>query len=317
VNAVRLRDVISFLAFGVIIAVVLFYFGTLGLRLSPPSDRIDLSMDVPDVNGLVAGSNVLLRGAPVGKVTSTTTSIDAATVGFYVDGDHEIPVDTEVRLENLSALGESYIELLPRSGSGEMLRDDQHISAESVVQPPSISELATSIVRVLHQLDPDALARIIGEAKTALPDPNVVLPNLSNASTKFNNMLNGLNGQGRELLSNFQALLHNAEWVNPSLTALTPDLLAIGVNGQDFFKHLPILFSRDEPETIQHLNNLVARFQTLIDERGGDLKILGEALQPKLNTIAGALMNFDSGQILDHFLQQVPADGAITLRVRP
>ncbi len=29
-------------------------------------------------------------------------------------------------------------------------------------------------------------------------------------------------------------------------------------------------------------------------------------MQPKLNEIAGVLMNFDSGQILDHFLQQVP-----------
>jgi len=28
-------------------------------------------------------------------------------------------------------------------------------------------------------------------------------------------------------------------------------------------------------------------------------------------------MNFDTGQILDHFLQQAPADGIITLRVRP
>lgn len=307
----------SFLAFGAIIAVVLFYFASLGLRVNPPTDRTDVSMNVPDVNGLVAGSNVLLRGAPVGKVTATSTSIDSATINFYVEGRYQVPVDTEVRLENLSALGESYIELLPRSDGGQMLHDGQHISTESVVQPPSISELATSIVRVLHQLDPGALARIIGEASAALPDPNVVLPNLANASVKFNNMVNGMNGQGRALLANFQTLLQNAEWVNPNLTSLTPEVLAIGVNGQDFFKHMVILFSRDEPEGIRNLNNLVARFQTLLDERGGDLKILGEALQPKLNAIAGTLMNFDTGQILDHFLQQVPADGTITLRVRP
>jgi hypothetical protein len=66
-----------------------------------------------------------------------------------------------------------------------------------------------------------------------------------------------------------------------------------------------------------NLNNLVVRIQALLDDRGGDLKVLGEAFQPKLNAIAGALMNFDTGQILDHFLDQVPADGTITLRVRP
>jgi phospholipid/cholesterol/gamma-HCH transport system substrate-binding protein len=316
-NAVRLRDVMSYLAFAVIIAIVLGYFWSLGLRVNPPSDRTNLSMDVPETNGLVVGSNVLLRGAPVGKVTNTKTSIRAATVGFWVDGRYRIPVDTEVRLENLSALGESYIELMPRSDGGQMLKDNQHIAAESVIQPPSISELATSVVRVLNQLDPDALKRIISESNAALPDPTVVLPNLSRASTLFNNMINNMHGQGRELLSNFQSLLQNADWVNPDLNTIVPQADAIGVYWQDFYKHLPILFSRDEPEGVKNFNNLVARVQGLLDTNGGDLKVLGEAFQPKLNTIAGVLMNFDSGQILDHFLQQVPADGTITLRVKP
>lgn len=313
----KMRDVMSYLVFAIIIAVVLGYFATLGLRVYAPSDRTNLSMDVPDVNGIVVDSNVLLRGAPVGKVTNTRTSPQAAAIDFYVDGRYHIPVDTEVRLENLSALGESYIELMPRSDGGRMLMDDERISAKSVVQPPSISELATSVVRVLNQLDPDALKRIISESNAALPDPTTVLPNLSRASTLFNNMLNGLNGQGRALLSNFQTLLVNAEWVNPDLTDLTPDLRAIGKDWQDFFKHLPVLASRNNPENLTNLNNLVGRLQTLLNDRGGDLKVLGEAFQPKLNTIAGVLMNFDSGQILDHFLQQVPADGAITLRVIP
>jgi phospholipid/cholesterol/gamma-HCH transport system substrate-binding protein len=317
VNAVRVRDVISYLVFAAIIAIVLAYFGSLGLHVRPPSGRTNLTMDVPDVNGLVADSNVLLRGVPVGKVTNTKTSVGAASIDFYVDGRYKIPADTVVQLQNLSALGESYLELVPRSDGGPMLMDHQRISTESVVQPPSISELATSVVRVLHQLDPDALSRIIGEADVALPDPVVVLPNLSRATTLLNNMLNGLNGQGRELLSNFQTLIRNSEWVNPDLTAVTPTTKNLGLHFQDFYKHIPVLFSRDEPEGLQNLNNLVARLQTLLDTSGGDLKVLGEAFQPKLNTIAATLMNFDSGQILDHFLQQVPADGMITLRVTP
>jgi virulence factor Mce-like protein len=317
VNAIKAKDVTSYLAFAVIITVVLFYFGSLGLRVQPPSNRTNLSMDVPDVNGLVVDSNVLLRGVPVGKVTTTKTSLNSASIAFYVESPYQIPVDTEVQLQNLSALGESYIELVPRSDGGQMLKDNQHISTESVIQPPSISELATSVVRMLHQMNPEALARIISESDAALPDPVTVLPNLSRASNTFNNMLNGLNGEGRELLSNFGTLIHNSEWVNPDLTAFTPIARKAGVNWQDFYKHLPILLSRNEPESIAGLNNLVARLQALLDKSGGDLKVLGEALQPKLNTIAATLMNFDSGQILDHFLAQVPAEGLITLRVKP
>lgn len=315
--AISKKDVASYLAFVVIIAVVLYYFWSLGLRVKPPPNRTNVSMDVPDINGLVVDSNVLLRGVPVGKVTSTKTSLNAASIAFYVESRYQIPVDTEVQLQNLSALGESYIELVPRSAGGPMLKDKQHISTASVVQPPSISELATSVVRVLHQMDPDALARIIAESDAALPDPVAVLPNLSHASTALNNMLNGLNGEGRALLSNFGTLIHNSEWVNADLTTFTPIAEKAGRYWQDFYKHLPILLSHNEPESIAELNNLVARIQRLLDGNGGDLKVLGEALQPKLNTIAATLMNFDSGQILDHFLQQVPTDGMITLRVKP
>ena len=315
-NAVKFKDVLSYVVFAVIIAVVLVYFASFGLRLNPPDGRTNLSMAVPEINGIVADSNVLLRGAPVGKVVSTKTSIKAATIDFYVDPGYQIPVDSEVRLENLSALGESYLELLPRSSNGPMLKDGQQIATEAVVQPPSISELTASVVRLLDQLEPGALQRIIREADTAFPDPNVTLPNLSRASTTFNNMLNGLNGQGRVLLGNFQTLLQNAEWVNPDLTTLVPVVHDAGLYWQDFYKHIPILYGK-APENVLLLNNLLKRVQGLLDDNGGDLKVLGEAFQPKLNAIAGALMNFDSGQILDNFLQQVPADGTITLRVNP
>ena len=293
-NAIKPKDIASYLAFVVIIAIVLVYLGSLGLRVSPPEHRTNLSMSVPEINGLVPDSNVLLRGVPVGKVTRTSTGVSAASIDFWVDGEFKIPVDTRVELQNLSALGESYIELVPLSDDGPVLKDNQHISTDSVVAPASVSELATTATRILNQLEPGALQRIITEADAAFPDPV------------------------RVLLGNFGTLIRNSEWINPDLTAFTPNLSATTVYFQDFFKHLPIIFTGDySPGNFKQLKALVDRVQGLLDANGGDLKVLGEAFQPKLNTIAATLMNFDTGQILDNFLNQVPADGMITLRVRP
>ena len=308
---------VSFLAFAAMIVFVLGYFAVQGVRVTPPSDRIDLSMEVPDINGLVVGSNVLLRGVPVGKVTNTSTSLQAATIDFYVDGQQRVPVDTEVRLENLSTLGETYVGLIPKSDGGPILRDGQRLSTERLLPQPSISELATSVTRVLQQMDPGALERIIAESNAALPDPSAVLPNLSRASTLLNNTVNEMNGDGRVLLRNFQTLLANAEWVNPALVSLSPSVLDVGKGSQDLFKHLAILVHHGEPNNTRNLNKLVARIQAFLDDRGGDLKVVGEAFQPKLNAIAASLMNFDTGQLLDNFLEAVPADGPITLRVTP
>lgn len=313
----RLRDVVSFAAFAAIIVFVLAHFGTLGLRVNPPSERLTLSMEVSDINGLVSGSNVLLRGVPVGKVSSISTTVHAATVNFWIDRRYSIPIDSEVRVDNLSALGESYIGLRPRTATGPFLHDGQRIAAEAVTQPPSISELASSVVRVLNQLDAGALKRIVAELDTALPDPATVLPNLSRTSTLLRNTAADMHGSGRVLLDNFQALLQNAEWVGPVLTGLTPSLEETFRWSQDLFKGIPALLHRGEPVNTANLNRFVARIQGLLDISGGDLKVLGEAMLPKLNAISATLMNFDTGQILDNMLAAVPEDGTITLRVVP
>jgi virulence factor Mce-like protein len=311
----RIRDVVTFLAFAAMIAVTLGYIASLGVRVSPPSNRANVSMKVADINSLAVGSNVLLRGVPVGKVTTIQSAVDGATVGFYIDGHYHVPVDSDVRLENLSALGETYIGLVPKTQSGPMLHDGARIATQRVIAPASISELTTSTVRVLNQLDPDALKRIINETDTALPDPNTTLPNLSRASVLVRNVAADMHGQGRELLDNFQTLLQNAGWLGPLLADLTPFLPPIGTHTDRIIGTLPTAQLWGAPSLVWNLNRYLDRIQKFLDDSGGDFKVLGEALQPQLKGIAGALMNFDTGQILAHVLQSVPADGAITLHV--
>lgn len=313
----RLRDIVSFSAFALIVAFVLSYFGSLGIRVNPPEGRTNLSMDIPEINSLVTGSNVLLRGVPVGKVSNTSTTVHAATVDFWIDRHYRVPLDSEVRIENLSALGESYIALMPRSEGGPVLKDGQRIATEAITQPPSISELATSVVRVLDQLDVGAVTRIVHQLDAALPNPTTVLPNLSRTSILLRNAATDMRGRGRVLLDNFQALLQNAEWVGPVLDGLTPSLVETFRWSQDMFKGIPAFLHRGEPENITNFNNLIARVQNFLDIAGGDLKLLGEAMQPKLNAISATLMNFDTGQILDNLLAAVPPDGRITLRLAP
>src|SRR5277367_1033672 len=212
----------SFVAFGLIVAYAVYYIAALGVRLGPPDGRVNVAMQVPDINGLVVDSNVLLRGVPVGKVTAIDTSMQNATVRFYIDNRYPIPVDSDVRLENLSALGESYIGLLPRRSDGPMFHDGQQVATENVTQPASISELATSVVRVLNQMDPGQLNRLVDEADQALPPPNEVLPNLRRASTVLRDTAKSMHGRGSDMLANFQTLLQNAGFVGPILSEISP-----------------------------------------------------------------------------------------------
>jgi virulence factor Mce-like protein len=303
----------TFVAFCAMIAVLVGYIASLGIRVSPPASRTALSLDVADINNIDVGSNVLLRGVPVGKVSSIDTSVATAAIHFYIDGKYEVPVNSEVRLENLSALGESYIEFEPRVSGGPMFRTGQRIGGN---QPASISELGTSVVRVLNQLDPQQLSAVVGEADEGLPDPGRVLPNLARASVLLRNTTVDFKGQGRELLDNFQVLLQNADFVGPSLAGAAPGVqdLATLIHAGWNNGFAPIALNMIPPDLLQ-MSSLIQRIQKFLDDRGVDLKVLGTSTSANFKLIANALKNLDSGQILANLLATVPEDGSIELHV--
>lgn len=311
------RYLLSFAAFATIVCFCVFYIAALGVRVGPPEDRIAVSMEVPDVNGLVVDSNVLLRGVPVGKVTGISTTLAGATVDFYLTHDVPVPVDSEVRLENLSALGETYIGLVPRSSTGPFFQNGQRVVAADIVAPASISELSVSLARVLGQLEPDSLDNLVREADMAMPDPDVVLPNLARASVLLRNAVSSMDGRGSKLLDDFQILLRNAGFVGPRVAEIAPALLALGPEQFGLFnnaKHL--VDDTGSPEGLKNVGRLMKRVQKFLDDRGPDLKVFAEALTPNINGIAAAAMNIDTGQILSNMLAAYPEDGVVTLRLK-
>lgn len=309
------KNIASFTAFAVLIAIGASYILSFDFHTRTPDNRIDLSMEVPDVKGLVVGSSVLLRGASVGKITGVSSSDNAATIDFYVEGDHQIPVDSDVRLDNLSALGEAYVGFRPRTADGPMLTDGQHISTESITVPPSISQLATTVVRMLDQMDPDQLERILDESDAALPDPKVVLPNLSRASLLSRNMVVGMEGKGQQMLDNFQTLLQNADWVGPNLAELAPHLWDFGPAIADVWNGTMNAVVWNNPENMILFGKFLERIQLFLDTRASDLKVITQTLMPQFQGISGALMNFDTGRILSNVLAGIPEEGAIKLHV--
>jgi virulence factor Mce-like protein len=309
------KNVLSFAAFAALIAIAVAYIASFGLRMDPPNRHLNLSMAVPDVKGLVVGSSVLLRGVRIGEVTGVSSSVKDATIDFYVGADQRIPVDSDVRLDNLSALGEAYVGFLPRTDQGPVLTDGQRIAAANTTVPPSISQLATSVVRVLNQMDPEQLKRIVNEADAGLPNPGQVLPNLARASLLARNMVAGMDGKGQEVLDNFQTLLQNADWVGPKLADLSGPLREAGANASFMFNGMMNLTVWDNPKNIKLFGDFLGRIQRFLDDRGPDIKVITQAMLPQFDGISGALMNVDTAQILSNALSGIPEEGAITLRV--
>lgn len=312
-----LRATAVFVAFTAIVSAFLFYVAHLGVRIAPPENRTNLAMDVADANNLVVGSNVLLRGVPVGKVDRIESSISHATIHFYIDNKVRLPQDSLVRLENLSALGESYLELEPKNAGGPAYVDGQRIAEDSIVAPKSISELGATVVRTLKQLDPGQLQDVVNQADAALPDPYTVLPNLERAGKVLHNTTIGLNGQGRRALENLQSLLENAGFVGSVIAQAGPPLRDLGPQIALMWTHGAVAFTlrNDMPGDVYIFGKFMQRLQQFLDDRGADLRVLTEPLLPNVQAIASAVSNIDSSQVLTNLLAATPPDGAIELHV--
>lgn len=312
----RVRNLVSLTALVAVAGLALSYLAVLGIRPGPPGQRTVLTMTVGDANGLVAGSSVLLRGIPVGKVTALQPSAAGADITFYIDGDTTVPVDTDVRLDNLSALGETYIGLFPRSGGGAAVHSGQHLDTEKVTQPPSVAQLSASVVHLLNQVDPRQLADIVSEADRALPETQAVLPNLSRASALLASAVSSRPGQGKQILANFQSLLQNADFVGPDIAAAGPDIARVGPAYQALLvAAFRLLRQTGAPESIRDFGVYLGRIQKFLDQAAPDIKTLSETLLPNVTRISAAARGIDTSQLLDGALAAVPANGAVTLHV--
>ncbi|MFX0578491.1 MlaD family protein [Nocardia nepalensis] len=311
-----LRTIASAASLIAIVAASTIYISNLGVALGPPEHRITLVMTVGETNGLAVGSNVLLRGIPIGKVSALEPRVDGAVVTFYYDAAHHIPEDTQIQLDNMSALGETYIEMTPNVVDGPKLRDGQHLSTRQVIQQPTVSDLAASLVGLLQQVGPDEVARIVNETDTALPAQEDVLARLSRAGDLLSATVDGRPGQGREILANLQDLLKNAGFVGPALAATGPELPPVGAGWQSAIAgSFDLVEKTGAPQSISDFGAFLERILHFLDKSAPDLKVLAETLLPNVTSIGTAARHIDTGAMLGSALAAVPREGALTLHI--
>src|ERR1700726_4398615 len=103
-----------------VIAMALFYVQVptlLGIG------RMTVTLELPSTGGLYRFSNVTYRGVQIGKVTAVGPTANGAEATLSIDTSPKIPADVHAAVRSISAVGEQYIDLVPRSESAPYLRD--------------------------------------------------------------------------------------------------------------------------------------------------------------------------------------------------
>ncbi|MFC8529929.1 MlaD family protein [Nocardia sp. NPDC057227] len=313
----NLKTPLSVLGMVALAAGSLVYLGDIGLEPGAFADTSTASMTIPDTNGLVAGSRVLLRGVQVGHISAVHTSAAGVTVDWNYERDTRIPVASRFRVDNLSALGEAYLAVLPPSSSGPFLADGAAVPAEQIVVPTTFDELSRRLTTLLEQIEPEQVSAIFATVDTALPEDPWVLGDLNRAGRLLSAMLLQRSGSLTRLLDTIQPLLRQTATVPDDLAATTPMLADFGSGFRDLLGgiHFAASFGPLKDGIEYGAGPLIDQLQGFLDDTAADLNILGTELLPGVTAGGAALSTVNIGRLLDNALAATGPGDAVTVRV--
>ncbi|WP_274561086.1 MCE family protein [Streptomyces spiramyceticus] len=121
--------------------------------------------DFADSGGIYSGAEVTYRGVPVGRVGDLRlTGAGGVSVALLLEGDApQIPADSLAVVANRSAVGEQYVDLQPRAGSGPYLHDGSGIARRNTRVPVPTTDLILSLDRLVNSVDKQDLRITVDE----------------------------------------------------------------------------------------------------------------------------------------------------------
>jgi phospholipid/cholesterol/gamma-HCH transport system substrate-binding protein len=149
--------------------------------------RYTVTVDLPSSGGLYPRSVVTYRGTQVGEVKSVAATRDGVRAELSLYTDHPVPAGITAEVHSRSALGEQYVEFVPRPGADEKneLRRGDVISVGKVEVPVDIGRLLDATNRDLMAIPNDNLRTVVDESYKAVGGLGPELSRIVDGSTSL------------------------------------------------------------------------------------------------------------------------------------
>ncbi len=142
-----------------------------------------VTMELEQSGGLYSRSNVTYRGVEVGTVQSVRLTDTGVEAVLSLNSNTRIPADLDAQVHSVSAVGEQYVQLLPRSGEGPSLQDVGLIPRDRTSVPTDINKVLDATNVGLEAIPQDNLKTVVDEAYVAVGGLGPELRRLVTAGT--------------------------------------------------------------------------------------------------------------------------------------
>ncbi|KUI47426.1 mammalian cell entry protein [Mycobacterium sp. GA-1199] len=259
-------SVIATLALGIMV------FGYMRLPSLLGVGQYRVTVELPETGGLYPRGNVTYRGVQVGEVKSVDLTDRGVEAVLSLDSDVRIPADLEAEVHSVSAVGEQFVQLLPRSGDGPELKDGDVIPLDRTRVPTDINTVLDDTARGLQAIPQENLRTVVDEAYTAVGGLGPELRRLVQGSAtlaidarKNLDPLLTLIDQSKPILDtqtetagSIQAWAANLASISGQLQSQDPAVSGILAKGPGAADEVRALFERLQPTLPIVLANLVS-----------------------------------------------------------
>lgn len=151
-----------------LVAAAFMVFGYIRVPAMFGVGRYTVTVDLPQSGGLYKRANVTYRGSKVGQVEDVHLTDTGVQAVLSLRSDVTIPSDLDAEVHSETALGEQFVELLPREGAAAPLKNGDVIPLSRTSVPADISHLLDSTNRGLQAIPHDNLKTAVDEAYIAV-----------------------------------------------------------------------------------------------------------------------------------------------------
>jgi phospholipid/cholesterol/gamma-HCH transport system substrate-binding protein len=187
-----------------VIAMILFYIQAptlLGIG------RMTVTLELPAAGGLYRFSNVTYRGVQVGKVTAVALTANGAKATLSLGTSPKIPANLQARVLSVSAVGEQYVDLQPRTDSAPYLHNGSVIAMRDTTIPQAVGPLLDQVSALINSLPKNKIGQLLDESFQAFNGAGFDLGSLSDSTSRISADANSVVDRARTLTEDTGPLL--------------------------------------------------------------------------------------------------------------
>src|ERR1700742_3175256 len=255
-----------------VIAMALFYVQAptlLGIG------RMTVTLELPATGGLYRFSNVTYRGVQVGKVTAVSLTAKGAKATLSLGTSPKIPANLQADVLSVSAVGEQYVDLRPRTDAGPYLQNGSVIAMHDTTIPQAVGPMLDQVNALVKSLPKNKIGQLLDESFQAFNGAGYDLGSLSDSASRISADSNNIVDRTRALTEDSQPLLNAQAQTTDSIRTWAHSLAGISdVLANDDSRIRTIL--RDGPGALDEASRLFAQIKPTLPVLLANLTTIGQ-----------------------------------------